>query len=122
STPSNLAASRLRRAADRLADSAGSSLRGSEAAPSEAPAQKAEVPVPLPVERTPRSKLTQSLAKRRRSSNMSSPRRSPQSAVSEDSVLLPTTSSKLGTAAEAQIAGAEEPLLRQENAPQSLHV
>ncbi|CAE7673303.1 aarA [Symbiodinium sp. CCMP2456] len=74
STPSNLAASRLQRAADRVADSAGSSLRGSEAAPSEAPAQKAEVPAPLPVERTPRSKLTQSLAKRRRSSNMSSPR------------------------------------------------
>ncbi|CAE7941106.1 gyrA, partial [Symbiodinium sp. KB8] len=87
STPSNLAASRLRRAADRLADSAGSSLRGSEAAASEA-AQKAEVPVPLPVERTPRSKLTQSLAKRRRSSNMSSPRRSPQSAVPSSIRLL----------------------------------
>jgi len=90
STPSNSAASRSRRAAERAADSAGSSLRG-EAAPSEAPAQKPEVPVlpvPLPVERTPRSKLTQSLAKRRRSSNMSSPRRSPQSAVPSSIRLL----------------------------------
>eukprot|EP00439_Symbiodinium_sp_Y106_P044990 s4533_g5.t1 len=139
STPSNSAASRSRRAAERAADSAGSSLRG-EAAPSEAPAQKPEVPVlpvPLPVERTPRSKLTQSLAKRRSMSahSLTGPsdgwpfRKQCDRTFGQalfQHVLAEArehaSHSKLDTAAEAQTASAEDPLLREESAPQSLHV
>ncbi|CAE7301137.1 gyrA [Symbiodinium natans] len=89
-TPSNSAASRRRRAADPGPDSAGSgsTLRGSEAHEVLEP-KATEAAVPLPVERTPRSKLTQSLAKRRRSSNMSSPRqRSPRSPIQSSIRLL----------------------------------